>query len=253
MKSYHAAGVIIAVLCLAGSAFGWPNLISSFTSPCNYPEGLGFLNGELHIAGPEYYIYRTTTTGSVIGSFRSTRWNGGLAAGTINSTDYVWNVGAALLPGPYRVYRRNATTGSIYGSYQVTYPKPYGLAFRDSQTLYYTDSVEKQLYVLDPISGSIRDSHQLDFEPDELAYDPAGYLWIGKWKASTVFKCTTTGSVVTSFSSEIYGSAKGCGFDGTYLWLGITSGSEHRVLQLDVGSEPAVGPASLGRVKALFR
>jgi hypothetical protein len=91
----------------------------------------------------------------------------------------------------------------------------------------------------------------------DAAYDPAGYLWIPQFLSRTVWKCTTTGSSVASFTTTAYGVPQGCTFDGEYVWVGVTGGVHpelhYLIMQFEVGGEPAVVPASLGKVKALYR
>ena len=64
---------------------------------------------------------------------------------------------------------------------------------------------------------------------------------------SGVYKTRPNGSVVASF--ETFGTSIDCTYEGKRLW--VCDGN--RIYCYDVSNAPAVAPASLGKVKALFR
>ena len=65
------------------------------------------------------------------------------------------------------------------------------------------------------------------------------------------YKVKPNGSVVASFESPYFFTPMyDCTFDGKYLWIATRT---NRVCCCDVSNAPAVVPASVGRVKALFR
>jgi len=109
------------------------------------------------------------------------------------------------------------------------------------------------------MTGSIYSSYALNFTSNDLAYDPTGrgYLWIASGRDRAVYKCTLTGSPLASFKTPFPEPhwPQGCGFDGEYVWVGDGDPTKgwNIVAQFDVRSEPAVAPASLGRIKALYR
>jgi len=155
------------------------------------------------------------------------------------------------------IYRVGYNSGSIYSSFTAPGSYPYGAAFRQTSFLaylYYTDRVGKKLYRMNALTGSVYASYSLSFSPGDCAYDAGGFMWITEPSARLVRKCTLTGSAVDSFSVAAYGYPGGCGFDGTYVWIGIGY-PLHRIMQFEVsgGSDSSVAPASLGKVKAVFR
>jgi hypothetical protein len=249
-------GIATSIAATATLTWAWGSLVSSFNSPGTYPDGLGYLDGDLYIAGPST-LYRTTTNGSLLGSWNSpNRWNTGLTAGKIGGTGYIW-VGAGPLTGPDNIYRAIATTGSICGSFLEPTKHPWGLALRDETSLFITHINPDLLLLVHPVSGSVYSSYNLGFGPMDVAYDPAGYLWVSNDYPHFVWKCTTTGSPLASFTTDPYGRAGGCAFDGKYLWVGVTGGEHpnlhYLIMQYEVDNETAVTPASLGKVKALYR
>ena len=65
------------------------------------------------------------------------------------------------------------------------------------------------------------------------------------------FKTKADGSVVASFFNPYFRRPMSdCTFDGKYLWI-VTR--NNRVCRCDVSNAPAVLPASVGRIKALYR
>jgi hypothetical protein len=72
-----------------------------------------------------------------------------------------------------------------------------------------------------------------------------------------VYGFTTAGSVVASFPSPAGNEAiAGCAFYEGYLWVSAyrtQAGNDPYIWQVDVRDLTGVSPASLGRVKALFR
>jgi streptogramin lyase len=247
--------IIASALCaLAVSAFGWGSLISSFNAPAggSYPNGIAYLSNYLYIGtNTPDMVYRTNTTGSVAASHTSpTGSTMGVARGTIGSTGYYWVVSYS----PKLIYQVGYNSGTVYGSYTAPGVYPYGAAFRSSGSayyIYYTDKNGQMLYALDATTGSVHSSHSLSFPPGDCAYDSDGYLWITDGTASVVRKCGLTGSVYDSFSVASYGSPSGCGYDGTYVWVGINN-PLHSVLQFEVAGT-AIAPASMGKIKATFR
>ncbi|UCH78258.1 MAG: hypothetical protein JSU81_11145, partial [Candidatus Coatesbacteria bacterium] len=61
-------------------------------------------------------------------------------------------------------------------------------------------------------------------------------------------KVNTSGTVVATF--EVGQTMYDCAYENNHLWVG---GNSRYVYCFDVANAPAVAPASLGRVKALFR
>jgi DNA-binding beta-propeller fold protein YncE len=246
--------VVLAVtllMALAASAHAFGSLVSSFRCPSGstFPNGVAFLSNTVYIdTNTPDMCWETNTAGSLIRSFSSpTTGTMGTAVGSIGGTLYRWVVSYS----PQLIYRCVATTGSVVNSFTAPGTYPYGVAFRDTSYLYYTESgTLRSLFLMHPTTGSIYASYGLSFDPNDLAYDPAGYLWIVD-SAYIVRKCTLTGSTVDSFSVSSYGYAAGCGFGGNYVWVGFNA-PLHSILQF-TGGGTGVMPTSLGKVKTLFR
>jgi DNA-binding beta-propeller fold protein YncE len=242
-----------APVCVFATGFG--SVVSSFKSPGPWPEGVAYRPGYIYISCyVTGVIWRTTTTGSVI-SYHPTGlvYNKGVTVGAVTGRIYYWVVNRK----PGYIYRFVDNSSTVHGSFAVPGSDGWGVSYVDASHMYYTDFESQTLYLLHPMKGSIYSSYSLSFYPGDLAYDSTGYLWIvGPYvKTKSVFKCTLKGSVLASFSVAQYGYPHGCGFDGEYVWVGASDGYNgvYSILQFNVREEPAVAPASLGKIKALYR
>ncbi len=254
MKKRLCFAAVLAVLACASAALAYGTLVSSFTAPSTFPNGVGWASWStsgfwVNCNGNDYR-YRMTTTGSIYASWTNPGTGSmGCGAANIGGTGYVFVVDY----NNRYAYRIGMGSGSIYSSWAVPGSYPYGIDYcgTGGYYVYYTDQSARNLYFMDAYSGSIYRSHTLTFAPNDVGYDPRGYLWITTGTGSVVNQCTTTGSVVRSFSVSAYGYPAGCGCDGTYVYVGINA-PLHSVLQFETAGV-GVAPASLGKVKALFR
>lgn len=251
MNRKYVVLAVTLLMALAASAYAFGSLVSSFRCPSGsqYPNGVAFLSNTVYIdTNTPDRCWETNTTGSLIRSFGSpTTGTMGTAVGSIGGTLYRWVVSYS----PRVIYRCVATTGSVVNSFAVPGTYPYGVAFRNSSYIYYTESgTLRRLFMMHPTTGSTYASYALSFDPNDVAYDPNGYLWIVD-SARIVRKCTLTGSTVASFSVASYGYAAGCGFGGNYVWVGFNA-PLHSILAFTTSGTP-VTPTSLGKVKTLFR
>ncbi|HUV87194.1 MAG TPA: hypothetical protein VMX79_08785 [bacterium] len=243
---FVTAALLVAI---AVQAYAFGSLVSSFHAPGDFPNGVGYRAANLYIGtNTPDMCWRTTTTGSIVRSHTSpTTDTMGVAAGVIGSTGFYW----VASHDPRMIYQVGFNSGSIYHSFSVPSTYPYGVAFRSASYIYHTDSgTAPRLYLMHPTNGSVYASYTLSFDPNDVAYDATGYLWIVD-SARIVRKCTLTGSTVDSFSVSSYGYPSGCAFDGTYVWVGFNA-PLHSILQFTTTGS-GVTPTSLGKVKALFR
>jgi hypothetical protein len=244
--------VLCAPVCVFATGFG--SFVSSFKSPGAYPSGVSCRRGEIYIATWYGVIFRTTPKGSII-NYHPTKLRGlsGITVGTVGGSTYYW-VGTTEQSYVYRFVDNSST---IHGSFPVPggLGQWRGLTFVDNTHMYFANQNENRLYLLHPMTGFIYSSYGLTFGPNDLTYDNSGYLWIASAGDKAVYKCRLNGTPVASFSTVAYEYPQGCGFDGEYLWVGCGNPAEGRnyIVQFEVRSEPAVAPASLGRVKALYR
>lgn len=245
----------LAVLALAcgGAYAGLGSVISSFPiAEYIMAHGVAW-NGQYlavtnyHYSGDRMWRHYTTT-GSLVGSFDPPRGPySPVQFGAEFDGTYYW--GADLFQQKY-VYRFT-TQGSTISSFAA--PDPSGIAWDGSR-----------LWVMSLYGGTVRQYttggsvvSSFNVAPINAGYDMAwdgSYLWCANRPSAGpnyIFRFTTQGSVVASFAAP--GTfTTGCGCDGRYLWLSDNSGTK-RVYRVDAELTPHVAPASVGRVKALFR
>jgi len=248
------AGVAVcAPAYIFATYFG--SIVSSFPSPSAQPSGVACHAGEIYIQTADYtqVLWRTTRTGSVIQYhplFLKTPRD--VTVGTVAGNTFYWVVDDIR----EHVFKFRGGSSTVLGSFPIPAGYPWGVAFVDKTHMYYTDVYGQKLYYLNPATGSIYSSYDVGFYAGPLAYDPAGYLWIVGFP-DTVNECTLSGSVLRSFSvyRYAYDYARGCGYDGEYVWIAATRNATrtYTIMQINVREEPGVEPASWGKVKAVFR
>jgi len=253
MRAVYIAAVIVAVF--APAVYGWGTFLSSFPCPAGsqYPNGLAYRSSRLYIStnsisDPRVWQVRPAN-GSIYTSHPAPAPGVmGCAAGIAGETISYW---VASSTTDY-IYQVGYLSGSVVSSFPAPGSHPLGLSFRSQNIMYHTDYGLRKLYLLHPTTGSVSASYDLDFRPSDVAYDGRGYLWIGDGHNYLVWQCTLTGSLISSFSVSAYGFAAGIAYYNKAVWVGINQ-PLHSVLKFEVDPEYAVAPASLGKVKALFR
>jgi len=269
-----ASLLVITVFVLAGSAFGaMGDLVSSFTIfEGLYCMGLARSNNYLYVADSYSYggyIYRANPeTGSIYNSYAPLPYGGsGLA----------YDGGGCLYVTGYDVYPKRVLyklaedSGSIIASYAKAIPtyQTDGLAPRwnghsgaRADALFLTDWYADRAYVM-PLGIGFGSSFALPAETFfvDVAYDwPNGLLWGAK--SYTTYKLfhgvNTSGSIVYSFFCDTGNTATigGMTYYGGYLYAGSRNGVVYKIHCPAMGESmdnAGVTPASLGRVKAVFR
>jgi hypothetical protein len=250
----HFAALAGFTAVLAAGALAWGTLIASYPCPegSRYPNGVAYRNNRLYIATNDvnYSVWQVRpNTGSVLASHQApSRLIMGLAAGLAGETVSYW---ISSTYGTGRIYQVGYISGSVVNSFPAYGSHPMGLAFRNATTMYHTDFNARRLYVIHPVTGSIYDSYPLNFGPCDCAFG-GGYLWIADGYGELIRQCDTTGSTLASFSTAEYGFCSGLGYYNRRVWVGINE-PLHAILKFEVDPSYAVEPASVGRVKAIFR
>jgi hypothetical protein len=255
MISYVRYGAL-AAWGLAAAAHGWGSLVASYASPGQYPNGLAYINAgyiALTTSTPDAVWLLNRSNASVVGSFAAPTTNtGGCTFGQINGHGYLWLSSRA----PNYIYYMDWSTGSIHGSFAYPSINPHGVAFRAEGSSYYVyanSSYEQYLYYMNATTGSVHATYTLPFAPSyDGEYDAAHNClwWAGGLTASGVYQLDSQGSLINSFGTGH--SCTGLTYDPNtdYIWVG--TGSLHTINVYEVIGV-GVAPASLGRVKALFR
>lgn len=250
--------IVITLLALALPAVtgaGLGDVLASWETP--YPRR-GF-NGIAHDGeyiwvksgdSREGRVFKCATTGSVLAeiafpypapSFYS--------YGLTFDGEYLWTIYQYWRIPYYDDYRKYSTTGSyaggfsranIWGSVALTW---------DGQYIFTEFPSGPYRAVKYTTAGTLLATFPM---PVRFGSDMAYYkrqLWYYGGEG-LVYGVTLNGSVVASFSTP-GGSCAGTAFDGEYLWT-IDRNNPQFVYKVDI-DVVGVAPASLGRVKALFR
>lgn len=229
------------------------DILGSYQAPSNNIRGLAHSGTYLHVLVHPNAVYNVNpASGSVYGSWTapSSASNRGLA----------YSEGGHVWVGSYNddtVYNCHWTTGSVYGSWQVNHD-PYGLAPHQTgdggvgtSALFSSDSDPSYTWRHALSNGSVLSSFPMpNADYRDITYDHRnGLIWGAYGPNIYGYSVAGSGSIASSFlapPSTSYGMA----YYNSVLFIGCTNGYVYRV------SCPAtldVAPASLGRVKALYR
>jgi hypothetical protein len=266
MKRLVLFGLTASAACAAFAGMG--DVIASFPAPANYPIALAVAanyNQSLWVfcnTSP-YRIYRVNgMTGSVFASFISPQ--GSYTRGLTYSYDGGGGLptGSYLWMGNYstdRIYRCNPGNGSAYASIPANHDMFGGLAVMATAPgggkpsyMFSSDTSPRCIYRQSLTNGSIYASFAPSPAIFDLAWDYQNrYVWSGN-AGSYVYAFLTQGSIAGSFRMRA-DNPRAFAYTSSYLWVGTTTGS-HYIWMLHCPCPwGPVEPASLGRVKALFK
>jgi len=258
--------VILTLACtVALAAVAWGALgdvVSSFAAPANYPYAVACSPSYIYVycnTSP-YNVYTCTTTGSVVRSWASpfsSRTRGlGYEYG-----NYLWlgYYGSSVA----QVAKVNALTGSIISSFPVysVHTLYGGVACEGNPGTPGIASVISNDYVpyrasRHTTTGSLISS--FDY-PSSTSFRDPGWdygnrlIWWGHYTSSSprVYGYTTDGSLIASFPAAA-SYPYGCDYYNGYLWISHST-TGYYVYQIHCPATVTIAPASVGKVKALFR
>jgi hypothetical protein len=235
---FHKLKIILAGLAVAAPALaGMGDVVSSFdiTAP---GEGLAWDGQYLWTLGqPAVHIWRMTTTGSVVSSFKLTPASYGYYHGVTYDGQYLWTA-----------WYRDFDPSSTLGKYTITGSRVGGfIAFATYAGLAWENGYLWHDNWKFTTAGSFVGSFKRPIILNDLAWD-GHYLWSGRDENDYVYRVSTAGSIAASFLSP-GGEASGMTFDGLYLWLVAKNGWAYQV-DIDV---KGVNPGSFGKIKGLYR
>ncbi len=163
---------------------------------------------------------------------------------------------------PNYIYRVNSETGSVYSSWTLSHD-PYGLdpqctgdGGAGASGLLSNDSNPSALFTHDLTTGSIVGSVGISALSDyDCAYDwRNGLVWLGGMSSTDVTAYSPSGFVMGSFPVPAgVGSARGLAYANSYLYIASAYGQGYIYVVHCPSPLTDVAPASLGKVKALFR
>lgn len=262
----------LAAVTVAAAAHGTDYLgsvISSWDgryiqgSTTSYPLGITYGDGYLWICYSTFFTKRLPATGSIVDLVGfSGRY--GYDLGYETSTSYLY-----FACGTYGVYVRNSSTGADVRNFGLPSgaTSASGIDF-DNRTaaspVWLADQTAWRLFNLTSTGSLVRSLTTTFGGVGGLAYDGdtsgGPFLFAGtRSHPCTVFAVDpTSGSTLYSFQAPVYnGALRGLTWDGTYLWtIDNIFGSPNVgwVYQfIGHAPNPGVVPASVGKIKALYR
>ncbi len=204
-------------------------------------------------------IYRYNPTSGALLSWYYLPFTGNNAGLAFSPPNYLW-VGNMTQS---RVYCVNADSGSIYSSWPAGH-NPTGLdplCTGDGGTgttyMLSTDqtTTASALYTHNLTTGSIVGSSPISALSDyDFGYDwRNGVIWLGNMSSPNITAYSPSGFVMGSFPAPA-GYSCGIAYANSYLYIGSSLGDGYiYVVHCPQGGLSRVAPASLGKVKALFR
>lgn len=246
-KLMRAAAPACAFLFLAAApAFGgFGDVVSSFPCEGNITQlgaawdGSRVVMTNNHYAGNHNWrVY--STVGSWVSSFPAPVTSAQYGAAYLGRGRYF---GGSQATDTIYLFE---TTGSVVSSFAAS--NPYGITW-DGTYLWWlgSDDVFRQC----TSSGSIIRTFTASpiTNGRDLGWD-GRYLWCPDSTRDYVYRLTTVGSITASFRAP-GGLTYGCTYDGKYLWVTDISTPRY-AYRIDIGYT-SIAPASLGKVKAIFR
>jgi hypothetical protein len=238
--------VLVAAVATAAAAFADISVVSSWPSPAQTPYGVTYDGSHIWVScnetGKEIMFKCDAASGSVVSSFKV---NTGGLFGCVYDGSYLW-YDALNTSLEYYLYQVT-DTGSILSSWKSPLARTVGVGWDGS---YFWLSSYYGVMGWATKAGSLVGSFGTSWRPTGVAFD-GYYLWTAEYNQPALYRLTTAGSLVASYSFPA-GQPWGLGFDGDYLWVTSTGGTGD-VYKADFGGYPAVAPASIGGVKALYR
>jgi hypothetical protein len=244
------------LLAFAGAAFfvgeaesALGDVVSSFPSPLTPTSSSGLAWDGAYLWSchpPRTYFYCISTTGTIVTSFKIGASYGEYDGATYDG-EYLWYVEHQSFRPSYYIQRTK--TGSFVNWFILG---DYGFAGLASEKgCLWTGVNFRPLGICGvklTTTGSWVSSFKAPFTLADLAWD-GHYLW-SCGPGHHMYRITAKGSITASFPVPGLMGSRATTFDGNYLW--VENPEVGWFYQIDIGVV-AVTPASLGRVKALFR
>jgi hypothetical protein len=247
-------GTIVTALAIAAGvgATEIGEVVASFPAPAAEPTDLAYGGGYLYCycATPPYLIWKINpANGQVVASY-GFPFMGAATAGLAYDGSFFW-VGNRDTDYLYRF----KLDGTVLSSFKTTWDFGYGLGWAGLH-LWGTEQrngrASNYFYKM-RVDGFVLQSFVYYYAPYDVTWD-GGYLWACDYNTvsaeSRVVALTVAGPIKEIVPAPA-ASARGIVYDGAYLWVS-TLADGGRLWKIN-GAGVGLTPASLGRVKALYR
>jgi hypothetical protein len=255
MKKVIALAALVALAVAAHAHLG--EVLASWEVPVPdiYVNGMACDGNSLWLKDtlPEnegIKVIKCTPSGSLLSSFHLV-WQGYLPRyGLTFDGTYLWTILQQYLDPLRRdICEKYTTTGSAAAAF-CPHPFYWGsIALTSNRGYIYTHFPHKRLIEKYTASGTLVATYAVPvLFISDMAYYNRQLWYLGG--GGLVYGVTLNGPVVASFAAP-GGSCYAVGFDGEYLWTADRSTPQY-IYKVDIDVVD-VAPASVGRVKALYR
>jgi len=243
---------IVTALAASPAFGGFGQVVASFAAPAPRPTALAWADGYLYCfceASPYLFWKIKPADGKSVGSFKFAK-TGADTAGLAYDGRCFW-AGNRVTDYIYRF----EWGGSVASSFKAGWDFGQGLAWSGFHL--WGDEKGRQWshgYYQMRMDGSVVSSYTAINELYDLAWDGKN-LWAPEYDTvEETYRIIAfrppVGNLVGTFQPPA-GEPRGATYDGSHLWLS-TLADNGRLWKIDIASV-GVAPASLGRVKTLFR
>lgn len=255
----YRISILAALLLLAGGAFavhGQGTVVGSF-SIADYtaiPECIAWDGSNFWVTDSfNDYIYKITTTGSLISSYPTTPT-------FMNPTGITWDGSAfwviGVPTGVVRNFYHVNTSGSVLSSFSgvFSYYYPYGAHYMGGNCWVASNNYDRKIYLHSMSNGSILSTIQTIAKyPCGICYDGSNLLVSGSDDGWT-HRYSTSGSYMDYFLPPFAPAD----YQGGTVWVNgymyWVNSHSRMVYQISVDwNPPAAEPVSLGVVRSLFK
>ncbi len=227
---------------------GTLNVVSSFLSRKYWRKGLEYAGGYLYTTSnyTDNTIHVYSTAGSLVRTIRTLASSMGVEVSNAPK-GHIWVCTYSSL------VVLMTTTGSVVTSFSGP-AAGYGITSGGGY-LYFSSARSGnyvwQLTTAGSIVRSFRGPGSFNGGLDWVN----GYLWLADWPAAggRLYYMTTTGSVIDSFPTPGAQRPAGCTWDGNYVWYHHYTMAETGWCFRAKAIFSSVAPASLGKIKSIYR
>ena len=246
MRSTFVAILVLSVLATAGGV----NVISSFSSPDQYPNGLAWDGTDIWLLGAFYDgFYQITTDGTVLSQFKPSEPGGKNANGATFDGTNLWGMFLLSTGAPGEVYEYT-TSGTFVSTF--TCPETYNIGLTwDGSNLWMSCRGNQTIYEMST-DGSVLSSFSVPYgSVGDMAYDGTN-LYFTTGGDMSIVEVTTDGTIVDTYdlsgiSGNFYSTA--LMYDGNNFW--VSDQLTDIIYQVELTAS-ALNQTTFGRIKTLF-
>jgi hypothetical protein len=246
MRTVLVVILVLSVLVAAGDV----NVVSSFSSPDQYTNGLAWDGTNLWLLGGYYDgFYEITTAGIVLSQFKPSEPGGKNGVGATFDGTNLWGMFLLNTGSPGEVYEYT-TSGTFISTFTCPGTYDIGLTW-DGSNLWMSCRGNQTIYEIST-GGSVISSFSVPYSaPGDMAYDGTN-LYFTTGNNRSIVEVTTTGTIVDTYDlSGISGSfnAMALVYDGNNFWVSDQTSDIIYEVELNTVS---LNQSTFGHIKTMF-